>query len=103
MALAADLDARVKLSALADGFVEDPASAFPAGRLVRGRVVAIEDSRHDLWSTQVSLLLSCRNDGRAVPRQHDDASAIHRTNRSRLANAAAPLDMALLAVLCKPR
>ncbi len=46
MALAADLDARVKLSALADGFVEDPAAAFPEGRLVRGRVTAIDGSRY---------------------------------------------------------
>lgn len=33
-------DARVKLSALSDGFLEDPAAAFPEGALVRGRVVA---------------------------------------------------------------
>ena len=46
VALAADLDARVKLSALADGFVEDPAVAFPEGRLVRGRVTAIDGSRY---------------------------------------------------------
>ncbi len=48
VALAADLDARVKLSALADGFVEDPATAFPEGQLVRGRVIAVDDGRHAL-------------------------------------------------------
>ncbi|GBF92560.1 hypothetical protein Rsub_05174 [Raphidocelis subcapitata] len=33
-------DARVKLSAMSDGFLEDPAAAFPEGSLVRGRVAA---------------------------------------------------------------
>ena len=33
-------DARVKLSNMSDGFLEDPAAAFPEGALVRGRVIA---------------------------------------------------------------
>jgi rRNA biogenesis protein RRP5 len=35
-----DRDARVKLSNMSDGFVEDPAAAFPEGAWVKGRVVA---------------------------------------------------------------
>ncbi len=45
VALAADLDARVRLSNLADGFVPEPAAAFPVGRLVHGRVVAVDGGR----------------------------------------------------------
>jgi hypothetical protein len=45
VALAADLDARVRLSNLADGFVPEPAAAFPVGRLVRGRVLAVDGGR----------------------------------------------------------
>ena len=40
--LARGLDARVRLSDLAPGFVPDPAAAFPAGTLVVGRVTAVD-------------------------------------------------------------
>ena len=43
--LAADLDGRVKLSQLADGFVADPAADFPVGRLLRAKVLAISGDR----------------------------------------------------------
>ena len=42
--LARGADARVRLSDLADGFVSDPASAFPAGTLVTGRVLSVDAS-----------------------------------------------------------
>jgi rRNA biogenesis protein RRP5 len=35
-----DRDARVKLSNMSDGFLEDPAAAFPEGTLVKGRLIA---------------------------------------------------------------
>lgn len=70
VALAADLDARVKLSALADGFVEDPAKAFPEGRLVRGRVVAVDGSRHVAASPHCPLLLLSSNASRPVEAEH---------------------------------
>uniref|UniRef100_A0A383V4G5 S1 motif domain-containing protein n=1 Tax=Tetradesmus obliquus TaxID=3088 RepID=A0A383V4G5_TETOB len=38
-------DARVKLSQLSDGFVEDPAAAFPVGSRVEGRVVSVEHTK----------------------------------------------------------
>ena len=40
--LARGADARVRLSDLADGFVSDPAAAFPAGTLVTGRVLSVD-------------------------------------------------------------
>lgn len=39
------LDARVKLSNLADYFVPDVAAAFPIGKLVRGTVVACDPDK----------------------------------------------------------
>jgi rRNA biogenesis protein RRP5 len=38
-------DARVKLSQLSDGFVEDPAAAFPVGSRVEGRIVSVEHTK----------------------------------------------------------
>ncbi len=43
--LGRDVIARVRLSNLADGFVEDPAAAFPPGLLVKGRVLTIAPGR----------------------------------------------------------
>jgi rRNA biogenesis protein RRP5 len=40
-----DLVARVRLSNLSQGFVEDPVAAFPVGQLVRGRVLSIAPGR----------------------------------------------------------
>ena len=45
LTLARDLIARVRLSNLADGFVTDPAAAFPVGRVARGRVLSVDNSR----------------------------------------------------------
>ena len=36
-------DARVKLSNLSDGFIEDPTAAFPVGTHVEGRVVSVTE------------------------------------------------------------
>lgn len=44
--LARDVEARVRLSQLQNGFVEDPATAFPVGSLFTGRVVATEGGRY---------------------------------------------------------
>jgi rRNA biogenesis protein RRP5 len=38
-------DARVKLSQLSDGFVEDPAAAFPVGSRVEGRIASVEHTK----------------------------------------------------------
>jgi rRNA biogenesis protein RRP5 len=38
-------DARVKLSQLSDGFVEDPAAAFPVGSCVEGHIVSVEHTK----------------------------------------------------------
>jgi rRNA biogenesis protein RRP5 len=40
------LDARVKLSNLADAFVPSPETAFPPGSVVTGRVLAVETATH---------------------------------------------------------
>ena len=45
VALARDMEARVKLNNLADGYVEDPKTAFPQGKLVQGRILATEHNR----------------------------------------------------------
>ena len=45
VSLAGDLDSRVKLSQLADGFVKDPAAEFPLGLLVRGKVLSVIGDR----------------------------------------------------------
>ncbi|KAK9832620.1 hypothetical protein WJX81_004603 [Elliptochloris bilobata] len=43
--LACDLTARVRLSNLADGFVQDPAATFPVGQLARGTVLSVDGNR----------------------------------------------------------
>lgn len=48
VALARDLEARVKLNNLADGYVEEPKTAFPEGQLVTGRVIATDHNRCSL-------------------------------------------------------
>jgi rRNA biogenesis protein RRP5 len=48
VALARGLDARVRLRQLADGFVDDPAAAFPEGRRVEGTVLKVEGGRVEL-------------------------------------------------------
>ena len=45
VALASDLDAHIRLSNLADGFVENPSEAFAEGQLVSGRVLSVVGSR----------------------------------------------------------
>ncbi len=45
LALAANLTARVRLSNLADSFVAEPAAEFAVGRLVRGRVLSVDNGR----------------------------------------------------------
>lgn len=46
VALGSEVEARVKLNNLADGFVEDPKQAFPEGKLVRGRIIDINHNRY---------------------------------------------------------
>lgn len=48
MALDRTRDARIKLRDLSDGFVEDPAAAFPEGARVEGRVLAVSGDKVDL-------------------------------------------------------
>lgn len=45
VSLAGNLDGRVKLSQLSDGFVKDPAAEFPLGRLVRSKVLSVIGDR----------------------------------------------------------
>ncbi|MCO5547403.1 hypothetical protein L7F22_000851 [Adiantum nelumboides] len=40
--LSRHLDARIKLSNLAETFINDPGSLFPVGKLVKGRVISLE-------------------------------------------------------------
>lgn len=44
--LARNVEARVRLSQLQNGFVEDPAAAFPVGSLFTGRVVSTDGGRY---------------------------------------------------------
>jgi rRNA biogenesis protein RRP5 len=37
--------ARIKLGQLSDGFIEDPAAAFPVGSRVEGRVLSVEHTK----------------------------------------------------------
>lgn len=37
--------ARIKLSQLSDGYVEDPAAAFPVGTLLEGRLLSVEHTK----------------------------------------------------------
>lgn len=41
VSLAKDLDARIKMSNLADSFVEDVNLAFPVGKRVKGHIVSV--------------------------------------------------------------
>ena len=66
VSLSTDLDARVRLSNLADTFVEEPGKAFPAGRLVKGRILSIAGDRQDclealptLFPIQACMPLQC--------------------------------------------
>ncbi len=43
--LSRDLDGRAKLSNLAQGFLEEPSKEFPAGKLVRARVLSLAGGR----------------------------------------------------------
>ena len=45
VSLSNELDARVKMSNLADSFVEDVAQAFPQGKLVKGHIVSISQDK----------------------------------------------------------
>ncbi len=45
VSLSDEVDARVKMSNLADSFVEDPAQAFPPGKLVKGHIVSVSKER----------------------------------------------------------
>jgi ribosomal protein S1 len=53
VALSSSLEARVKLSNLADGYVEKPEEEFPEGKLVRGRVTAVDHNRCGAFSESV--------------------------------------------------
>lgn len=57
------MDGRIKMGNMSDGFVEDPAAAFPPGARIEGaRVVAIEDGKVEL-----SLRCACAGRGGAGP------------------------------------
>ena len=45
VALAPKVDARVKMSNLADSFVEDAAAKFPLGQLVKGHIVSVHEGK----------------------------------------------------------
>ncbi|KAL2897412.1 rRNA biogenesis protein RRP5 [Bienertia sinuspersici] len=40
--LSREVDAKIKLANLSDGYVEDPAKDFPVGKLVKGKVLSVE-------------------------------------------------------------
>lgn len=46
------LDARIRLSNLAEGFVADPLAAFPAGMHVQGHIVSIAPSKYVLHAVE---------------------------------------------------
>ena len=45
VSLSNEVDARVKMSNLADSFVEDAAQAFPQGKLVKGHIISISQDK----------------------------------------------------------
>ena len=45
VALARNLEARVKMNNLADGYVDEPQQAFPEGQLVTGRIIGTDHNR----------------------------------------------------------
>jgi len=45
LALDRSHNARIKLSQLSDGLIEDPAAAFPVGSRVEGRVLSVEHTK----------------------------------------------------------
>ena len=60
--LARDAVGRVKLSHLADNFVEDPGTLFPPGMLVQGTVMSLADGRYACLTPNASrvLILRCK-------------------------------------------
>ena len=52
--LSHDVDARVRLSNLAETFVKDPEAAFPVGQLVSGRILKVTPER---WLLYYLMLL----------------------------------------------
>ncbi|KAL4451480.1 hypothetical protein ABPG75_007142 [Micractinium tetrahymenae] len=66
--LARNLDARIRLNQLADGFVERPAEVFPEGRLVVAQVLKAEGDRVDLTlrSRKVGPSLGSLEEGQVV-------------------------------------
>ena len=43
--LSTNLDARIRLSNLAEGFVADPEADFPVGKLVQGRILNVASDK----------------------------------------------------------
>ena len=72
VALRGGKTAHVKLSHLADGYVENPAQDFPVGKHVRGHITAKEGSR---WRS--ASLLNCRHAWRSPrSRRHAMLAAV---------------------------
>ena len=56
VSLAKDLDVRVKMSNLADSFVEDASLAFPVGKRVQGHIISVSQDKYIHISTHHNLL-----------------------------------------------
>ncbi|PKA45582.1 30S ribosomal protein S1, chloroplastic [Apostasia shenzhenica] len=70
--LSRKIDARILLSNLSDGFVENPDAEFPVGKLVHGRVLCV-----DISSKKVDVTLKKDGDGQLVKPDSCDFSKLH--------------------------
>lgn len=85
--MARNAEARVRLSQLKNGFVEDPAAAFPVGSLFTGRVVATEGGRcvlctvaQGIWTLYADSAIVCCGSCVHVPAHVFDGDACHENN-----------------------
>ncbi|KAF3441966.1 hypothetical protein FNV43_RR15882 [Rhamnella rubrinervis] len=69
--LSRKLDARIRLSNLSDGFVDDPGKEFPLGKLVTGRVLSVEP-----LSKRVEVTLKTLNEN-APKSEIENLSSLH--------------------------
>ncbi|KAL9265746.1 rRNA biogenesis protein RRP5-like protein [Drosera capensis] len=70
--LARNIDAKILLGNLSDGFVKDPIKEFPVGKLVEGRVLSVDPS-----SKRVEVTLKTSDNTGRVQSEIVDLSSIH--------------------------
>lgn len=70
--LARNIDAKVLLGNLSDGFVKDPVKEFPVGKLVEGKVLSVDPS-----SKRVEVTLKTSDNTSGVQSKIVDLSSVH--------------------------